>query len=96
LWFVPQCAAVVTMRGWTKVPEHPFSKTVVGHWQLVAFCPPKIGSSIEASGSAVAGSDPHAVVAATERTVAATTTIKRNDMDNPPREAIPRIGYDPQ
>jgi hypothetical protein len=84
------------MRGWTKVPEHPFSKTVVGHWQLVAFVPPKIGSSTRPSGSAVAGSDPHALVAATERTVAATTTIERNDMDNPPREEIPRIDDDPQ
>src|SRR4051812_14130653 len=46
VWSVPQCAAVVTIDGCTSVPVHPLSSTVVGHWQVVASLPPKMGCSI--------------------------------------------------
>jgi hypothetical protein len=58
-WSVPQWAAVVTMKGWTSVPVHPESSTVVGHWQTVAFWPPTIGwLVVSCTGSARSTAQP--------------------------------------
>src|SRR4051812_21988202 len=50
---VPQWAAVVTMSGCTRVPVQPApaSSTVVGHSQVPASWPPKMGARVGATGS---------------------------------------------
>jgi hypothetical protein len=61
-----QCAAVVTMRLWIKVPVQPFTSTVLGHPQGADIVPPTTGATVTA-GAGVALADSSGSAGAHER-----------------------------